>query len=114
MEQILTNLWLNAVDALAEEGDQISLLTRMEKKDEICLIIEDNGPGIPDNLLSQIFDPFFSTKEVGKGTGLGLSIVYGFVTELGGRITVDNKPTTRFNIFFPVSGSKDPAVKAPS
>ncbi|MCG8634569.1 MAG: DUF3365 domain-containing protein [Desulfobacterales bacterium] len=113
MEQILTNLWLNAVDALTETGDQITLVTRMEKTDEICLTIEDNGPGIPDDLLSQIFDPFFSTKEVGKGTGLGLSIVYGFVTELGGRITVDNRPTTRFNIFFPVSGLKSVQTKAP-
>ncbi len=104
-EQILTNLWLNAVDALHEEGDQITLYTLQNKPDEVCLSIEDNGPGISDDILHQIFDPFFTTKAVGKGTGLGLSVVYGFVNELGGRIEVENKPMTRFNIYFPAASN---------
>jgi signal transduction histidine kinase len=104
VEQILTNLWINAVDALQEGGgDRICLITDLAEDKEICLTIEDNGPGIKNEILDQIFDPFFSTKAVGKGTGLGLSVVYGFVTELGGRITVDNIPLTRFNIFFPTA-----------
>ena len=102
MEQILTNLWLNAVDALQEKGNQITLSTRADEN-SIRLSIEDNGPGIPEEIMPQIFDPFFTTKAVGKGTGLGLSIVYGFVNDLGGRIEVDNAPLTRFNIFFPVT-----------
>ena len=105
VEQILTNLWLNAVDALQEGGDRISLCTRTQSPGTVCLTIEDNGPGIDDAILGQIFDPFFTTKEVGKGTGLGLSVVYGFVNELGGRITVDNQPMTRFNVFFPATGA---------
>ncbi len=104
VEQILTNLWINAVDALQEgSGDTIALITALAGDNEVRLTIEDNGPGIKDEILDQIFDPFFSTKAVGKGTGLGLSVVYGFVTELGGRITVDNTPLTRFNIFFPTA-----------
>lgn len=102
--QILTNLWLNAMDALREEEGRITLSTRPAKKAEVCLAMEDSGPGIDDDILPHIFDPFFTTKEVGKGTGLGLSVVYGFVTELGGRIRVSNKPVTRFEIFFPVAG----------
>ena len=108
-EQILTNLWINAVDALQEGGgDKISLITNRSEDNEVQLTIEDNGPGIDDEILDQIFDPFFSTKEVGKGTGLGLSVVYGFVTELGGRITVDNTPLTRFTIFFPAAAPARP------
>jgi len=102
-EQILTNLWLNAVDALHEEGGGISMFTCLYGKDEVCLSIEDTGPGIPDEIRDNIFDPFFTTKAVGKGTGLGLSVVYGFVNELGGRIRVENRPKTRFNVYFPVA-----------
>lgn len=103
MEQILTNLWLNAVDALQEKGDQITISTKDMDQNGIRLCIEDNGPGIPDEIMSQIFDPFYTTKDVGKGTGLGLSIVYGFVDELGGRIEVENTPLTRFIVFFPAA-----------
>ncbi|WDP87515.1 MAG: DUF3365 domain-containing protein [Desulfobacter sp.] len=108
MAQILTNLWLNAVDAVQESGDQISLSTSNSGK-EVCLTLEDNGPGIDDKIMDQIFDPFFTTKEVGKGTGLGLSVVYGFINELGGRIRVDNHRLTRFDIFFP--GAPNPIQK---
>ncbi|OQY51580.1 MAG: hypothetical protein B6230_04400 [Desulfobacteraceae bacterium 4572_89] len=102
LEQILTNLWLNAFDALLEFGGKITISTQLAKKDHVLLCIEDNGPGIPDHVISQIFDPFYTTKEVGKGTGLGLSVVYGFINELGGRIEVESDETTIFNIFFPV------------
>ena len=101
--QILTNLWLNALDALREQGDRFTLTTRLTREGDICLTVTDNGAGIDDDLLPQIFDPFFTTKDVGKGTGLGLSVVYGFITELGGRIQVDNHPVTRFDIFFPAA-----------
>ncbi len=102
LEQILTNLWLNAFDALHDTGGAISFSTQLAKKDHVLLCIEDNGPGIPDHVLSQIFDPFYTTKEVGKGTGLGLSVVYGFISELGGHIEVESDETTIFNIFFPL------------
>jgi signal transduction histidine kinase len=75
--------------------------------------VADNGPGIPDIIRHRIFDPFYTTKEVGKGTGLGLSIVYGFVTELNGRITVDTGDQTRFDIFLPTV-PENPVISAPS
>ena len=101
LEQILTNLWLNSVDALQESGDTIFIETHAAKTHEVLLRVADNGPGIPDMIRNRIFDPFYTTKEVGKGTGLGLSIVYGFVTELNGRITVDTGDQTRFDIYLP-------------
>jgi two-component system, NtrC family, sensor kinase len=101
MEQILTNLWLNAVDALQESGDTIMIETHSAENKQVMLRIADNGPGIPDIIRQRIFDPFYTTKEVGKGTGLGLSIVYGFVSELNGRILVDTSEQTRFDIYLP-------------
>ena len=107
LEQILTNLWLNAFDAIQDSGGTINISTQFAKKDQVLLCIEDNGPGISDHIISQIFDPFYTTKEVGKGTGLGLSVVYGFINEIGGRIEVESDETTVFNIFFPVVKPED-------
>jgi two-component system, NtrC family, sensor kinase len=106
LEQILTNLWLNAFDALQESGGDITISTGLAKDNQVLLSIEDNGPGIPDHVISQIFDPFYTTKDVGKGTGLGLSVVYGFINELGGRIEVESNDTTIFNLFFPADRPK--------
>ncbi len=99
--QILTNLWLNAMDALKEKGSRIIITTRNQTPGWVRMTMADDGSGISDEVLPTIFDPFFTTKEVGKGTGLGLSIIYGFITELGGRIKVENKPITQFCIDLP-------------
>ena len=104
LEQILTNLWLNAFDALNEIGGRIHMSTWLAAKKQVVLCIEDNGPGIPEDVISHIFDPFYTTKEVGKGTGLGLCVVYGFINELGGDIEVQSDDTTRFYISFPIAG----------
>lgn len=109
-EQIMTNLWLNAVDALQGREGQIDLFTGRLGPNEVFFAIEDNGPGISDEDLGHIFDPFFTTKAVGKGTGLGLSVVYGFVNELGGRIEVKSIIGTRFNVFFPVKNTSDQEI----
>jgi two-component system NtrC family sensor kinase len=80
------NLILNAEEALEESnGGNISITTRID--DEWAKIsIADNGPGIPQENLKQIFYPFFTTKPTGKGTGLGLSTCYGIVTAHKGLI----------------------------
>ena len=104
LEQILTNIWLNAFDALSQSGGEVRIATRAGKaKNEVVLCVEDNGPGIPRQVADQIFDPFFTTKDAGKGTGLGLSVVYGFINELGGRIELTQDELTGFCLFFPVA-----------
>jgi two-component system, cell cycle sensor histidine kinase and response regulator CckA len=64
--------------------------------------VSDTGIGIPNNIIDKIFEPFFSTKDVGKGTGLGLSTVYGIVKQTGGFVYAESKPgLTTFRIFLP-------------
>lgn len=69
----------------------------------VFIVFEDNGPGISEGNLKKIFDPFFSTREIGQGTGLGLSLSYGVITEHGGRIEVDSVEGegARFTVFLP-------------
>jgi signal transduction histidine kinase len=65
------------------------------------LSVCDNGPGVPPDVLESIFDPFFSTKDVGKGTGLGLAVVYGIIKDMGGSIDVSAGAGARFVVRFP-------------
>ncbi|RUM86950.1 MAG: hypothetical protein DSZ24_07390 [Thermodesulfatator sp.] len=90
IQEIVSNLLLNAVDALRGCGKvQVTL---SQKGEEVELKIEDSGPGIPPELRTRIFEPFFTTKEVGKGTGLGLYVVHQIVVSKGGRIEVGESP----------------------
>jgi len=103
LEQILTNLLLNAVDALEEQdggiGRRIVISAWHDvKESEVVLSVRDTGPGIPPENLNRLFDPFFTTKSVGKGTGLGLSVVYGLVRGLGGHIEAANDGGAVFTI----------------
>jgi len=105
VEQVLLNLCINARDAMKGSG-RITVRVRMAGAVEhICascrmpvkgtrmeFSVEDSGPGIAPELLDRIFEPFFSTKEVGKGSGMGLSSVHGIVHEHGGHIVVDSAP----------------------
>ena len=76
------------------------------------LIVEDDGPGIPEHVLPRLFEPFFTTKPTGKGTGLGLSISYDIVKRMGGEITAENRPEggARFASFSRRSPSGLPAM----
>ena len=67
-------------------------ITTERAGDFVRIKFTDDGPGIPKKNLGHIFNPFFTTKEVGEGTGLGLSICHGIITEHGGTIRVESKP----------------------
>ena len=93
LEHILTNLLMNALDAVPEGSGQVRVALALEPGGHfVRFTVADNGPGIALEHLDRVFDPFFTTTEVGKGTGLGLAVVYGLVRDLGGTLTVENAP----------------------
>ncbi|HXT18044.1 MAG TPA: ATP-binding protein [Gemmatimonadaceae bacterium] len=89
MEQVLTNLVVNAAQATGGNG---SVCVRVRSEATMHLIeVEDDGPGIPPDVLPRIFEPFFTTKPSGQGTGLGLSVTMGIVQQHGGTIVAENR-----------------------
>ena len=119
LEQVIVNLSVNARDAMASKGGgTLTIQTYSVKANQVAdlgseilpiadysaLSIADTGTGIPPSILGKVFEPFFTTQEVGKGTGLGLSTVYGIVKQSGGYIFADSKvgDGTRFTIYLPV------------
>ena len=105
VNQVFLNLITNAAQALQGMPGTLGriTLTTRATDDGVTVEVADNGKGIPPEVLPKIFDPFFSTKEIGKGTGLGLSISYKIVQQHGGRIEVDSTPGkgTRFSVHLP-------------
>jgi len=102
LNQLIVNLVVNSLQAIQGNG-KITILT--ETYDEqVVLIVEDTGIGMADDILEQIFIPFFTTKDVGQGTGLGLPVVHGIVTAHGGTIEVESNLGfgSRFEIRLPV------------
>ncbi|MCA9705260.1 MAG: PAS domain-containing protein [Myxococcales bacterium] len=109
IEQVMLNLLSNAADAMPRGGTvQVSL--RRLPEGGARLTVADEGHGIPEEIQARIFDPFFSTKEIGKGTGLGLAISYGIVQDHGGDIVVQSTPGhgATFVVTLPVAGKPDP------
>lgn len=102
LQQIFLNIVNNAIDAIGKDGT-ITITTYLVAGD-IRVVIQDDGPGIDKEVLSNIFEPFYTTKEQGKGTGLGLSITYGLIKKLGGDITVRSQVGigTAFTITIPI------------
>jgi signal transduction histidine kinase len=105
LNQVWTNLIDNAIDAMEGQGE-ITIRTRQEGK-YVVVDIEDNGPGIPEEIQPKLFTPFFTTKAVGKGTGLGLNISYNIITKHQGDIKVTSRPgQTCFEITLPIHFSE--------
>jgi signal transduction histidine kinase len=105
VQQVFLNLVLNAVEAMPG-GGELTVATRYdENTDEVVVAFKDDGPGIPKNVLPNIFDPFFSTKS--EGTGLGLFVSQNIVQEHGGRIEVEGEEGegSTFIVRLPVSKS---------
>jgi two-component system cell cycle sensor histidine kinase/response regulator CckA len=130
-EQVIINLVVNARDAMMDggkaEGGSVTIRTRnvpaaeiagfghseIVPGDYVLIDVEDTGPGIPENIIDQIFEPFFSTKEVGKGTGLGLSTVYGIVKQTDGYVFAQSEPGkgATFRVFLPRHTSSEEEAK---
>ena len=117
LEDVIVNLIQNADAAIAARRDGQSLspivperargeivITTHLEHDRIQIDVADNGSGLKEEDLTRVFDPFFTTREVGKGTGLGLSVCYGIVREHGGHISARNRPTggALFTVELPV------------
>ncbi|HLT35217.1 MAG TPA: ATP-binding protein [Enhygromyxa sp.] len=118
LEQVLLNLLSNAVDAMPR-GGTVRISLAAEPDDAVSFAVSDEGIGIPEEIRDSIFDPFFSTKEIGKGTGLGLSISYGIVRDHGGDILLESQAGrgTTFRVILPRDGKgkarPDPALADP-
>jgi two-component system, NtrC family, sensor kinase len=99
---VWVNILLNAVDASQNRVGKVRITTSLNGSD-IRVVISDNGVGIPKEQLKRIFDPFYTTKEVGKGTGLGLSICHRVIKQHGGNVVVDSQVEvgTTFTITLP-------------
>ncbi|MGE0751060.1 MAG: cell cycle histidine kinase CckA [Variibacter sp.] len=131
-EQVVVNLAVNARDAMPD-GGTLAIRTAnvastdcarfgykaMPAADYVLIEISDTGTGVPPELIEKIFEPFFSTKEVGKGTGLGLSTVYGIIKQTDGFIFLDSElgKGTTFHIFLPryiATAEAEPTVSVPA
>jgi two-component system cell cycle sensor histidine kinase/response regulator CckA len=129
LEQVIINLAVNARDAMPE-GGRLAIRTSnvanpgqtvrggevMPAGDYVRIEVQDTGTGIAPNIIEHIFEPFFSTKEVGAGTGLGLATVYGIVKQTGGFIFVESRvgEGSTFSIYLPrhaAAASAEPARK---
>jgi signal transduction histidine kinase len=106
MQQVLLNLAINARDAMPAGGTLT--LRAGSHGEEVFFEVEDTGSGIDDTTRAHLFEPFFSTKELGKGTGLGLAVVHGIVVEHGGHIEVESLPGegSRFRVVLPTTFSE--------
>jgi signal transduction histidine kinase len=104
--QVLVNLIMNAIDAMENNGTIV--INAYDTKDKVIIKIKDTGTGISKKHINKIFEPLFTTKQIGKGTGLGLAVTYGIIKNHKGSITVDtnssakNGPTwTEFTVTLP-------------
>ncbi|MGZ5007281.1 MAG: ATP-binding protein, partial [Methylobacter sp.] len=129
VQQVLINLAVNARDAIGEQGYIDITLKRVRISRETCAIcqnnidgdyvvlaVKDNGAGIPVNIRSRIFDPFFSTKDVGRGSGLGLSLVQGIVVKNNAHLLLESsfEQGTSFQLLFPFMDAESPALDVPA
>jgi signal transduction histidine kinase len=122
LELALMNLIINARDAMPEGGTVLLTARNVEARsgnavkvtpgDYVVLTVNDSGSGIAPDLLAQVAEPFFTTKEVGKGTGLGLSMVYGFASQSDGGIRIDSTlgQGTIVELWLPRAAHDEPVV----
>lgn len=101
LNQVWTNLIVNALDALPERDGRLTIRTFSERGC-VCVEVEDNGQGIPEDIQSRVFEPFFTTKGIGEGTGMGLDIVRRVISRHSGTVDLESGPgRTCFRTCFP-------------
>jgi PAS domain S-box-containing protein len=113
LQQVLMNLLVNAEHAIRNHRGRGNVWLRLEVQGELAVItVDDNGPGIAPELLSRVFDPFYTTKPEGEGTGLGLSVSAGIIADHQGKIAAAERPGggARFVLELPLSQSAAPVV----
>ena len=128
LQQALTNMALNARDAMPDGGDLVFRITTLTLRDAdipparemvpgpwVCLTVEDTGTGMTEEAQAHLFEPFFTTKETGKGTGLGLAQVYGIVRQHDGAIAVETEidEGTTIRLYLPLEPDLEPEPEAP-
>jgi len=122
INQIIMNLCINASQAMEQTGGDLNVTVAkvildnnsakeypdLKSGDHVKIIVSDTGPGIDPEIIDQIFDPYFTTKDVGKGSGMGLAVVHGIVKNHNGAISVNSRlgKGTKFIIFFPITTEK--------
>lgn len=123
VHQIILNLCTNAAQAMAEEGGQLAVILETIEWEPpsghirlgryALMTVKDTGHGIPPQVLDRIFDPYFTTREVGKGTGMGLALVYGIVKSHKGHITVESREGegTVFRVYLPLQETSEPVTE---
>ena len=116
LKQVLLNLVINAEQAMLSAHGRGTLVTRSwleAERDVVVLELNDDGPGVPEEVQPKIFDPFFTTKAVGKGTGLGLTVAYAIVQDHGGQLHVESAAGggTSFFIELPAGSDSRPATE---
>lgn len=110
LQQVLIALIMNSIEATPSGGKVTIKSYCNEKNGQVKFTVSDNGKGIPKDIISNIFEPYFTTKETEKSTGVGLSVVYGIVKQHGGNIEVESKVNrgTKFTVTLPrVPPNKD-------
>ena len=116
LQQVLVNILLNAAQA-TPRGGRVRLEVARGLDGFTCFTVADSGPGISPEVRRHIFEPFYTTKEVGKGTGLGLSVAYSLIKRLGGHIEVDSPDSggAVFTVCLPQSEPEpEPAGESPA
>ncbi|MGQ9897812.1 MAG: ATP-binding protein [Acidobacteriota bacterium] len=110
LQQVFMNLMLNARDAMPH-GGKLTIAAYVQGN-VVTIAVSDTGVGIPPDIIHRIYDPFFTTKEVGRGTGLGLAVSYGIVQEHGGHVFVDSTPGqgTTFRVKLPAASPQTAAT----
>ncbi|MBU1363822.1 MAG: PAS domain S-box protein [Gammaproteobacteria bacterium] len=114
LNQVFMNLLVNAGHAIETQGT-ITIRTRCQDDDKVCVEISDTGKGIEPEHINRIFEPFFTTKPVGKGTGLGLSLSYGIIKRHGGQIEVESSVGlgTTFRLVLPINPKHNTQIQDP-